>query len=459
MKKIILLIISIITLILAGCTPGSELYEESKDIVSNDETLELLDTNQVVTLNSKLEVYEGKIKGTEVKALIRSINTFNSQELFPTKLKINDNANLNIVLENEKYTMGDVKDKEKYDISFNYGENAYITDININNIEEKENSKVEENIYADFNESGLISKYKISDDYSIDFNEWKQIDYNLVKLNEILENKNNIVESDGERIELKVELNSVEETYSKWVKEIKIYTNGNVYTIDGEDCSLCSIGIIDLDEKDEYKEIVICKVFGVDSSYEVYRIKKDGLELMHNSALLYNENTKQYIGGLAKVIEGVNPSPIFGYYLYENGDFKYIDKFPNGEEIFDENGKLNENFKKQIFTVNVEVSGLEISDDYKIDEIESNIDKNLYKMTSLAKAKIKFLDVHTINTDYGEETVYDIEIVENHTFTVYDENDNKKEVSIPAGTVIKGVISWSHSGGTFGNFIINMKDR
>lgn len=453
MKKIILLIIAIITLLLVGCTPGADLYEESKDIVSNDETLELLDANQVLTLNAKLEVYEGKIKGAEVKALIRSINVFNSQKLFPTKLKINDNSKLNIVLENEKYTLGDIKDGEMYEISFNYGENAYITHININNIDEKEN------IYADFDENDLISKYKISDDYSIDFDTWKEVDYNLVRQNEILKNENNMVESDGENIEIKVELKIVEETYSKWIEKIKIHANNNLYEIDGEDCVICSIGIIDLEENDEYKEVIICKVFGVDASYEVYRIKKNGLELIHNSALLYNENTKQYIGGFEKVIEGVDPSPIFGYYLYEEGDFKYIDRLPNGEEIFDENGKLNENFKKQIFKVNVESSGLEISDDFKIDEIESNKDKALYGMTSLANAKIKFLNAYTIMTEHGEENVYDIEIVENHTFTVYDENNNKEEVSVPAGTVVKGVTSWQHSGGTFGNFIINVKDR
>lgn len=168
--------------------------------------------------------------------------------------------------------------------------------------------------------------------------------------------------------------------------------------------------------------------------------------------ILYNEMLNQYICGFKEIIDGVSPVPVLGYYLYEDGEFKYIDRFLNGEKIIDENGNLNQNFQDQVFTVWVETSGIDIED--------SLINLNLMneaeihgtdRMFFLATAKVKILNQYRgrDRNDY-ETNMYDIEIVEDftgkHTFREYD-------LTLPAGTVLKGVTCWRNSGGEHEGFI------
>ncbi len=130
MKRFLLVVVSILTIGLVGCSPAGDLYEESNKIV-NEATNELEDSNKVM-LNGSIEKYKGTIKGSELKQLIRFINSSNKNEIYPTKLIINDYSDSNIILENEQYSTDGVKNSNKYEISLEYGDNEIVATVNVN---------------------------------------------------------------------------------------------------------------------------------------------------------------------------------------------------------------------------------------------------------------------------------------------------------------------------------------
>ena len=314
-------------------------------------------------------------------------------------------------------------------------------------VNENENLTQQEN-YNNLSEEALFQKYKLSNDYGIDFNVWKkEFGTMLVEYSDVLSNSK--IKSDGEEIELKFEKELMNGS-SVIATNFVIHVNNAVYKMDGE--YVYSVFLFDLDESDNYKELYVCKSESVFTTYETYRIKKDGLELIYDNVLLYNNNSKQYIGGFAEVIESVSKAPILGYYIYENGEFKYIDRFLNGEKITDENGELNSNFKNEIFTVNVETSGIDVEDSLKNLNLLSVNEDVFGDRSFLAKAKIKFLKQYEeASTGY---TLYDIEIAEDFTNT-YRTMSQEQEITLPAGTVLKGVTAWSNAGGEYFNLYHN----
>lgn len=296
------------------------------------------------------------------------------------------------------------------------------------------------------------SKYKFSDDYSIDFNVWKkEFGTEVVKYNKVLSGDKIFV---GEDISLRFEIEKqvIEETGS-YVEKLIVYINDIPYTIEEEYCGFYA-SIIDLDENDNYKELYVRKIIAQTICYETYRIKKDGLDLMCIGGILYNEILNQYICGFKEIIKDVSPVPVLGYYLYKDGEFKYIDRFLNGEKIIDENGNLNQNFQNQVFTVGIGYGGINIEDSLfnlnLMDESKVTIDDKAF---FLAGAKVKFLSQYSgRDSNNNEINVYDIEIVED--FTNKDGWNKEYELTLPAGTILKGVTSWTMpSGGIYDGFV------
>ena len=130
MKVFLLLII--LTIGLVGCHPAVEIYEEANEMVLNEETLNELDASEKAILNAQLKMYEGRMRGTEVKNFINKLNTYNANGVFPTTLIINDYSNSNIVLVEGEYLSDGIKDASNYEISLEYGEDGVITAVNIN---------------------------------------------------------------------------------------------------------------------------------------------------------------------------------------------------------------------------------------------------------------------------------------------------------------------------------------
>lgn len=105
-----------------------EIQENKNDKIAIDS----LSAAQIMSLNSKIEVYVGNgIKGTEVKGLIRLVNAYNANEIFPNGLVINDYTNSNIKLTGITYSFEGIKDSSRYNISLGYDSYGYVSEINI----------------------------------------------------------------------------------------------------------------------------------------------------------------------------------------------------------------------------------------------------------------------------------------------------------------------------------------
>lgn len=111
---------------------------------------------------------------------------------------------------------------------------------------------------------------------------------------------------------------------------------------------------IDLDENDQYKEVLLVSSEGLPTVEVILRLTKDGIKLINE----YFLDTEWGDMGLCKInnkwvypINGYSyiPGIIFGYYMYEDGEFKYVKKFATGEDIYDENGMFPENIQKMVF--------------------------------------------------------------------------------------------------------------
>ena len=107
-----------------------------------------------------------------------------------------------------------------------------------------------------------------------------------------------------------------------------------------------SVGIIDLDPNDNYKEVVMRGEVEYFYFYELYRLKSTGIEkiALPENAYIIEKNNNSFFAcagsgfGCDKLLGGWID---YGYYKYENGEFKYIGKLTTGEDLFDENGNLN----------------------------------------------------------------------------------------------------------------------
>ena len=61
----------------------------------------------MMTKNSKIELYEGQITGSELKTLFRQLKTYNAKDIFPTDLTISGVAEADVrASANYKITLG-----------------------------------------------------------------------------------------------------------------------------------------------------------------------------------------------------------------------------------------------------------------------------------------------------------------------------------------------------------------
>ena len=124
-----------------------------------------------------------------------------------------------------------------------------------------------------------------------------------------------------------------------------------------ENKGLYSVGVIDLDENDNYKEMVIQMHNGIFQDYYIYRVEKDGLVEIFQGNEEYDFEDNTY--GLIKVkdkwiacivfVPYSNWNFIDGYYMYEDGEFKYVDRLLTGEKLTDENGNFPERLQNIVF--------------------------------------------------------------------------------------------------------------
>lgn len=201
-------------------------------------------------------------------------------------------------------------------------------------------------------------KYKLSDTYYVSGEKLgydNSLLYLFAKEQKYKEKFN--FESDG--TDFQVTCNPVEKSGEISKYDVKI--NGKEIEFTGENTQgkFGSLGdymwIIDLDANDNYKEMVVRRIWGIDSyELDIYRFTKDGI-------LLLLAQPKHDLGDdLVKIgdkwiltnylfADVEQYHVIMGYYIYEDGGFKYIQKFATGEDLTSENELLPENFRKLVF--------------------------------------------------------------------------------------------------------------
>ena len=133
MKKKILLIVGAITAFVLSAV-GIIHYNMPK--VQNAYGVPPIDPIvDMLKMNGRIEQYSGKINGNDLKLLIRVINAYNANQMYPTDLIINDSSNARITLVNSRQYSGDnIVDSNLYEISLEYGEDGFITEINVSDI-------------------------------------------------------------------------------------------------------------------------------------------------------------------------------------------------------------------------------------------------------------------------------------------------------------------------------------
>ncbi len=281
-----------------------------------------------------------------------------------------------------------------------------------NNEEEFENKVETENQTGLTEEEKDILKYKLSDNYTVEYgmDSLKQFEINL-KSGDVE------VESDGEKFVIGL-IND-----EAFVGSEKIDTYAEGYS----NCYL-----IDLDKSDIYKEVCVATLIGMDG-YEVYiyRITKNGLEKIYEKIWVENVEyikDKLIISKFLEAAEGfgiLDEHVVIGYETYENGKFVKVDRYLTGEK-FEEN-ILPKKLKDTIFTSRTAF--------YDIDSKTRCVIEN--------GTKIKLLKHDNKEDSFGNYIGnHTIQIAEDIILKVYEWDNEyklKEEKLIEAGTILENV--------------------
>lgn len=312
-----------------------------------------------------------------------------------------------------------------------------IENDNIPEIVDNQQLKVEEKNINN-SEQNEIDKYRLSDSYYIDSSSVEHPEYNIVKMNDgtlDIVNSSYTFESDSNNFTI-----SVDDTIKINNEAITIPAN-TIYAYRENDVGLnvpiklneyrLNVGVIDLDEHDNYKEIVIHRNDGIDGMIYIYRVYNSGLKLLKEFEQDWLDN------GLIKVNDkwvycntfypSYNFNFLFGYDIYENGEFRHMNKFATGENITDENGNFPKGFQ------NIEFETLEgVS-------IEDSKYPYLRAKFNILSYKEPYNDGNTYH-----QAKYSIRVLEDSEYIVENRDNNGELIEsstkiLPAGSVIQDV--------------------
>ena len=201
---------------------------------------------------------------------------------------------------------------------------------------------------------------------------------------------------------------------------IELLINGKKF--ESEYYGIRGVAVVDIDKEDNSKEIIL-KMSSDGFDYNVlYKIDSDGnlVEYFKDKTMIEQEPcyyNGKFIIPVNLVIKAVGP--VIGYYEYDNGEFKYVDKCLTGEKSANESGDLIEKIQNEIFGCNTELSF--ITKDEK--EIKSN--------TTFQILKVKF-EFNKEENKY--EKKYDIKLLEDAKW-----GDDKTTEMLPKGTILEDV--------------------
>lgn len=217
--------------------------------------------------------------------------------------------------------------------------------------------------------------------------------------------------------------------------------------------NIYSVGIIDIDEKDDFNEVVIRKKTGdIFIETNIYRINNnEQLEEMSFGDIVlpapcYVNNKYIFPVYLYGGMNFMTYGPVIGYYTYEDGNFIYNDRLLTGEKAIDENGKFVLNIIDEFsndFGLTIGKSG----DGNLEPHVESDV-------TGRKFAKFRVISFSIDNNESDDEAnpesdiylQYDIELLDDAVWTrleFSEKNGHYNTVTsdevLKKGTIIKGV--------------------
>ena len=277
-------------------------------------------------------------------------------------------------------------------------------------------NEVIENLKNDFEQE----KYKLSDSYYISGETFDEkdclIDFQNLETKKS-NNSNYDIESDGMQFNITCELGE----NSEYIFKI----NGEKIELPNKDYfngwNNAMVWVMDLDEKDSFKELFV-KNRNAESEFTIYRLTKIGVKVLFDKLDNWNEFVK--VDGrwiFTNYIYSIDKYKItIVYDVYEDGEFKFIDRFATGEKVDHNGNSLPEEFQKIEFSTEFFAAESEgISAYYKGDEL--NCAFNI----------LSFEDKE--NTRY-----YNIKLTQDGEHVSYSGEEEHKE-TLPAGTVLENV--------------------
>ncbi len=286
-----------------------------------------------------------------------------------------------------------------------------------NNEEKGEESGDNIHQEKELTEEELVEKYKISDEYVLGWFDYNVSSYNILGYNEYdnsyprerIYNDQDVL-SDGMNFRIECDM------ISKYYEGVGRAQDAYEITINGEKIELgywAMVGVIDLDPADEYKEIIIEQGEGMDSFYSIHRLTKDGLVRLYEGSSFDDGGLRLINGNYISPSYDIQPGIVFGYDVYEDGEFKTIHRFLTGEKITDENGNFTEGFTNQVFDVPAE--------GYSIVVFYNGNTGGIF-------GKVKFLKRTYVEGRY----IYDVELADDCRVETKDEN-----IILPKGTILR----------------------
>ena len=201
---------------------------------------------------------------------------------------------------------------------------------------------------------------------------------------------------------------------------IELLINGKKF--EPEYYGICGVAVVDIDKEDNSKEMIL-KLSSDGFDYNVlYKIDSDGnlVEYFKDKTMIEQEPcyyNGKFIIPVNLVIKAVGP--VIGYYEYDNGEFKYVDKCLTGEKSTNDSGDLIEKIQNETFDCDTELHFITKGEK----EIKSN--------TTIQILRVKF-EFNKEENKY--EKKYDIKLLEDAEWG----DDNTTEI-LPEGTVLEDV--------------------
>lgn len=110
---------------------GVYLYQSASGTVTSG--VDQLNAASMETKNSNIEQFEGTIKGSELKQLIRRVNAYNENEIFPDQLTFAGSTSItsdSSITSYTAYTTAGIQNSKEYTITLTYAD-GWVSVINV----------------------------------------------------------------------------------------------------------------------------------------------------------------------------------------------------------------------------------------------------------------------------------------------------------------------------------------